>query len=162
MYTTWQKKLSNPTSSGFTIPEVIVAGTIMIILCVGTLSVFSYVVKINRGNNLRTQALSVLQTEVEYYRSLKFVPGLESTADLPNHRDLNLYAGTHTLGSITTPDHREFDVTATVVNSLPAGADEAHCQFKTITITAIPHVPETQAWLRNLGTNVTVQRVRSN
>jgi hypothetical protein len=25
----------------------------MIILCVGTLSVFSYVVKINRGNNLR-------------------------------------------------------------------------------------------------------------
>jgi len=150
------------SSSGFTIPEVIVAGTIMIVLCVGTLSVFSYVVKINRGNNLRTQALSVLQTEVEYYRSLKFVPGLETTADLPNHRNLNLYAGSHPLSSITTPDGRVFDITATVVNSLPAGADEAHCQFKTITITAIPHVPETQAWLRNLGTNATIQRARSN
>ena len=46
----------------------------MIVLCVGTLTVFSYAVRINRGNNLRTQALSVLQLEVEYYRSLKFVP----------------------------------------------------------------------------------------
>jgi type II secretory pathway pseudopilin PulG len=149
-------------SAGFTIPEVIVAGTIMIILCVGTLSVFSFVVKINRGNNLRTQALSVLQTEVEYYRSLKFVPGLGTQADLPNHRNLNLYAGTHPLSSITTPDGRVFDITATVVNSLPVGTDEAGCQFKTITITAIPHVTERQAWLRHLGTEVTIQRVRSN
>lgn len=51
---------------GFTIPEVIVAGSIMIVLCVGTLSVFSYVVRINRGNALRMQALSVLQAKVEY------------------------------------------------------------------------------------------------
>src|SRR5215203_6733339 len=53
------------TALGFTIPEVIIAGTIMIVICVGTLTVFSYVVKINRGNNLRMQALSVLQAKVE-------------------------------------------------------------------------------------------------
>ena len=62
---------------GFTLVEVIVAASIMIILCVGILTVFSYVVKVNRGENLRAQALSVMQAEVEYYRGLKFVPGAE-------------------------------------------------------------------------------------
>lgn len=149
-------------SSGFTIPEVIVAGVIMMILCVGTLSVFSYVVKINRGNNLRMQALSVLQAKVEYYRSLKFVPGAETTADLVNHRHADLYEGSHTLSSITTPDNRTFTITSVVTNTEPVGADEAHTQFKTITITAVPVVAETEAWLQNLNTNVTIQRVRSN
>jgi len=51
------------------------------------------------------QALSVLQTEVEYYRSLKFVPGLQTTADLPNHRVTDLYAGSHTLSTVTTPSN---------------------------------------------------------
>lgn len=150
--------------NGFTIPEVIVAGSIMIILCVGTLTVFSYAIKINRGNNLRMQALSVLQAKVEYYRSLKFVPGLQTTADLPNHRDADLYAGSHTLSSITTPDGRVFSITAAVTNvSYSSGVtDEAHCTFKTIVITAVPQVAETQGWLQNLGTNVTIQRVRSN
>lgn len=149
---------------GFTIPEVIVAGSLMIVLCVGTLTVFSYVVKINRGNNLRMQALSVLQAKVEYYRSLKFVPGQETAADLPNHRVADLYAGDHSLGTITTPDGRVFAINSTVTNAAPTSGpnDEAHCQFKTIVITATPQVPETQTWLQNLGTNVTIQRVRSN
>lgn len=152
------------TDDGFTIPEVIVAGSLMIILCVGTLSVFAYVVKINRGNNLRMQALSVLQANVEYYRSLKFVPGLETTADLPNHRDPDLYAGSHTLKQITTPDGRTFNITSTITNnSFSSGQnDEAHCVFKTITITAIPVVAERDAWLQNLHTDVTIQRVRAN
>ena len=134
----------------------------MMILCVGTLSVFSYVVKINRGNNLRMQALSVLQAKVEYYRSLKFVPGAETPEDLINHRHADLYAGTHTLSSITTPDNRTFTITSVVTNIEPVGADEAHTQFKTITITAVPVVAENDAWLQNLNTNVTIQRVRSN
>ncbi|MBA3352180.1 MAG: type II secretion system protein, partial [Blastocatellia bacterium] len=58
-------------AGGFTLIEVILAGGIMIILCVGTLTVFSHAVRINSGNNLRAQAQSVLQEEVEYYRSLR-------------------------------------------------------------------------------------------
>jgi len=152
-----------PKIKGFTIPEVLVAASLMIILCVGTLSVFSYVVKINRGNNLRMQALSVLQKEVEYYRSLKFVPGLQTTADLPNHRVNDLYAGDHTLTAVTTPDGRTFTITSTVTNTSFSGQnDEAHCVFKTITIQAVPQVAERDAWLQNLNTLVTIQRVRSN
>lgn len=156
-------------AKGFTIPEVIVAGSIMIILCVGTLSVFSYAVKINRGNNLRMQALTVLQADVEYYRSLKFVPGLQTAIDLSTHRNANLYGSTapgttYTLTPITTPDGRVFTVTATVTNVSYSSAtqDEAHCTFKTIEINAVPQVTETQGWLTNLGTKVTIQRVRSN
>ncbi len=159
-----ERKRSSCGSAGFTIPEVIVAGTLMIILCVGTLSVFSYVVKINRGNNLRMQALSVLQAKVEYYRALKFVPGLETSTDLPNHRHIDLRAGSHTLSPITTPDGRVFTITSTVTNATPSSGpnDEANCEFKTITITAIPQVAEREGWLQNLGTGVTIQRVRSN
>jgi type II secretory pathway pseudopilin PulG len=150
-------------ASGFTIPEVIVAGTIMIVLCVGTLSVFAYVVRINRGNALRMQALSVLQQKVEYYRSLKFVPGVGTAADLPNHRVADLYAGSHTLSPITTPDGRVFTITAVVTNtSFSSGNTEENCLYKSITITAVPTVAENEAWLQNLHTEVTIQRVRSN
>src|SRR5215204_7391276 len=76
---------------GFTLIEVLIAASIMIILCVGTLSVFSYAVKVNAGNNMRSQALTVLQSEVEYYRSLKFVRNTDVS-------DTQLYAGNYNRG----------------------------------------------------------------
>lgn len=155
------REIKRETQKGFTIPEVIVAGSIMIILCVGTLTVFSYVVKINRGNNLRMQALSILQKEVEYYRSLKFVPGLGTAGDLNNHRSAEIRAGTHNRPQATAADGRVFNINVVVTN-LPAGTAEEACKFKEITINAVPAVTEREAWLQNLGTNVTIQRVRSN
>ena len=148
-----RKARKDQRSAGFTIPEVIVAGSIMIVLCVGTLTVFSYVVKINRGNNLRMQALTVLQLEVEFYRSLKFVPV---------GTDARLNQGTYTnVRQHTTPDGRVFNVTVVITNQ-PAGTADSACTFKEIVITATPVVAEREAWLQNLHTDVTVQRVRSN
>jgi len=148
---------------GFTIVEVIVAAGIMIILCVGTLTVFSHAVKINSGNNLRAQAQSVLQQEVEYYRSLKFVPGAQTPADLVNHRSTDLYAGNISRGTRTSSDGTVFNLTVTVSNLYfsPGGTDEAHCTYKEIFISATPAITRT-GWLANLRTNVTVQRVRAN
>ena len=138
---------------GFTIPEVIVAGMIMVILCVGTLTVFSYAVRINRGNNLRMQALSVLQQEVEYYRSLKYVPV---------GTDAGLNQGTYTnVRQHTTPDGRVFNVSVVITN-LPGGTSDVNSTFKEIAISATPAVAENEGWLQNLGTNVTIQRVRAN
>lgn len=145
--------------TGFTIIEVIVAGVILIIICVGTLQTFTFATRINAGNNLRMQALSVLQQEVEYYRSLKFVPGLETTLDLDRHRPLELRTGTHTRPNRTSFDGREFTLTVQVTNLDPA--DEENVEFKEITITAAPVVVQ-EGWLQNLNTQVTVQRVRSN
>jgi prepilin-type N-terminal cleavage/methylation domain-containing protein len=146
---------------GFTLIEVIIAASIMIILSVGLLSVFSYVTKINRGENLRMHALSVLQKEIEIYRSAKFVP---------NSTDPILVASNHpstkTVESLPDDLTRsiKFDITVDVINlPLISGVEtaEAACKFKEITITAVPKVAET-GWLANLRTNVTIQRVRSN
>jgi type II secretory pathway pseudopilin PulG len=140
---------------GFTIPEVIVAGILMMILCVGTLTAFSTAIQINRGNNLRMQALSVLQEQVEFYRSIKFVP--------VGTNPLLLQTGSpHNLGVQNSADGRAFNVSATVTN-LPAGTTDANATFKQITITATPVVVEA-GWLSNsnLNTTVTLQRVRSN
>ena len=147
-------------SQGFTLDEVVVAASIMIILSVGLLSVFSYVTKINRGENLRMQALSVLQKEIEYYRSLKFKPAGTSTA---------LNGGSYP--NIRTPasdDGRVFNISVMIDNDpytagiqTSANVAEANCKFKEIKITATPQTAET-GWLANLRTEVTIQRVRGN
>ncbi len=125
----------------------------MIILCVGTLTTFSYAVKINRGNNLRMQALSVLQLEVEFYRSLKFVPVGSNAA---------LDQGTYTnVRQRPSSDGRNFNISV-IVENLPAGTGDGTATFKQITISAIPVVAENEGWLQNLNTTVALQRVRSN
>jgi type II secretory pathway pseudopilin PulG len=141
--------------NGFTVPEVIVAGILMMILCVGTLSAFSFAIQVNRGNNLRMQALSVLQAQVERFRSLKFVP-------LQTVSDPLLKQGTWSLGVQTSADGRAFNVSATVLN-LPSPTTDVNATFKQITITATPVAVEA-GWLSNanLNTQVTLQRVRSN
>lgn len=147
--------------SGFSLVEVIIAGTIMIILSVGLLTVFDYTIRINRGENLRMQALTVLQAEVEHYRSLKFVPGAGTDADLNTHRAAELRAGTHNRPQRTSEDGSIFfNITVTVEN-LPPGTEEKDCVFKEIKIEATPAIAE-QGWLANLQTDVTIQRVRSN
>ena len=142
-------------AAGFTLVEVIIAGTIMIILCVGTLTTFSYAVKINAGNNLRSQAQSVLQQEAEYYRSLKFVP---------SGADADMDAGTHNRPNRTSADGTAFTMTADVTN-LPlwdgTASTNTTATMKEITITATP-VNAQAGWLANLHTTLTIQRVRAN
>jgi type II secretory pathway pseudopilin PulG len=153
------------SQSGFSLVEVIVAGTLMIVLCVGLLTVFSYVTNINRGNNVRTQALSALQQEIEYYRSLKFVPGQETAADLPNHRSAAIYAGQRTRPPVTSASGMVFNINVEVTNlQFSDGSTlEEKCTFKEITIQAVPAVTQ-GGWLSddNLKTSITMQRVRAN
>ena len=149
---------------GFSLVEVIVAGIVMVILCVGLLTVFGYVTNVNRGNNIRAQALSALQQEIEFYRSLKFIPGQETAGDLPNHRSVDLYSGSRTRPPVTSASGMVFNINVTVVNldGSPTTAEE-YCTFKEITIQAVPAVTQ-QGWLSddNLKTRITMQRVRAN
>jgi len=149
------RDLRQNSEAGFTIPEVIVAAVILIIICVGTLETFTFATRINRGNYLRMQALSVLQKNVEYYRSLKFVPV---------GSDAQMLEGTYNLGTQTSADGRAFTVTATVVNLPAVDTTDAACTLKQITITAYPTTQENEGWLSNtsLNTRVTFQRVRAN
>jgi prepilin-type N-terminal cleavage/methylation domain-containing protein len=144
--------------SGFTLIEVMVASSIMVILSIGVLSVFSFAVRINAGNNLREQALTVLQKEVEYYRSLKYVPNEAQS-------DPALVAGSYTRPDRTSEDGTVFHISVDIDNNLataaPDGIPEANYTLKQITIHATPANPR-HGWLADLHTDITFQRVRSN
>ena len=153
---------SNNTSAsdqGFTLVEVIVAGSILIILCVGTLVIFAQGIKLNRGNDVRMQAMTVLQQYVERYRALKYQP--VGPDPLLNGRTQTTIAT-----AVPSANGMLFDVTVTIDND-PYTTDvqtstdfpEVNCKFKEITITATPHNPET-GWLQELHTTVTFRRVR--
>jgi len=154
------KKISD--ERGFTIVEVIVASFILIIICVGTAQTFIFATRINRGNNLRMQALAVLQREVEEFRSFKYTPLAP---------DVRLNGGNYptykTGGSApVSADGRAFNIAVTIDNDVATGGiqtgNESTTTFKEITIRAVPQVAENEGWLQNLGTEVTIQRVRSN
>jgi type II secretory pathway pseudopilin PulG len=154
-------------AGGFTIIEVILAGSIMIILCVGTLTVYAFAVKINMGNSIRTQAQSVLQKEIEAYRSAKFVPNFTDqillAANNPQTSTVDSLAG--------DPRNVKFDVTVNIDNDpYTAGVQTSETNgggspylFKEITISVVPHdAGLRQGWLSNLDATVTFQRVRAN
>ena len=160
--------------SGFTLIEVMIAAAIMIILCIGTMTVFEHAVKINYGNNMRSQAQSVLQAEVEYYRSLKFIAGGESGTNCPSYRSSDLCGPNTGLGlnPITRPqrtssDGQVFNISVTVKNlQFSSATDEVHATYKEITVTATPVLAQTArpGWLSDatLDTKITFQRVRAN
>jgi len=150
------------SDSGFTLVEVIIAGMILVILCVGVLTVFEQVIKLNRGNSIRTQALSVLQKKVELYRAMKFEPVAPDPL-LAGHDKVTTDTG------VASADGTLFDVAVTIDNdpytngvqtatSAPA-VQESACQFKEITVEATPHNAQA-AWITAVKTKVTFQRVR--
>jgi Tfp pilus assembly protein PilV len=64
---------------GFSLVEVIIALLILMIAVLGVFGVFAFATRLNTGNSGRSQALSVLQREVELLRSAKFTPTTVST-----------------------------------------------------------------------------------
>lgn len=151
---------------GFTLIELIVASTVMSVLAVGVLSTFSYAVRINAGNNLRAQAMTVLQKEIERYRAMKYVP-----SSPPRDASLNATGASGVTfncdGSArcTSQDGTQFNLKVTITNigfaNGAATQDDNTATLKQIVIEATPTVART-GWLANLRTNVTLLRVRSN
>jgi len=149
------RSVKTRVEAGFTLIEVILAAGIMIILCVGTLTVFSHAVIVNRGNNMRSQAQSALQAEAEYYRSLKFLPLGSDTA---------LNAGTYSLPNQPSADGTVFTVAVVITNKAlidGSASTDATATLKEIQITVQPLNAQT-GWLASMNTNLTIQRVRSN
>jgi prepilin-type N-terminal cleavage/methylation domain-containing protein len=146
---------------GFSLVEVVVALLVMTVLAMGTLTVFTYTVQHNRGNNIRSQSLSILQQEAEIYRSAKF------TATIT---DSSLLGGTKTAKTVTSADGTVFEVnitvdndptTPTVIDSSETLSSGAACTLKEIKIAVTPKSAEA-AWITFIKTDVTIQRVRGN
>lgn len=128
----------------------------MVVLCVGTLSVFSYATNINRANNLRSQGLTILQDEAEYYRGLRFKRG---------YTDPALNAGTYDRGTRTSGDGTTFSVTVTITNMTndPVNKNvptEAATSLKQIKLTA-RRTSDASKWFGS-SVDLTILRVKAN
>lgn len=66
---------------GFSLLEAVIALVILLIVITGVFAAFTYATTLNTGNSRRSQALSVLQKEVELLRSAKFVAQNAGGAD---------------------------------------------------------------------------------
>jgi type II secretory pathway pseudopilin PulG len=77
-------KESSRREGGFTLVEMIIAILILFIAVMGVFAAFTYATRFNRGNSQRSQALAVMQREIEFLRSAKFTPTI--TSDTTNHQ----------------------------------------------------------------------------
>lgn len=189
------KEVSNRVSSGsadksgFSLVEVMIALVILMVSMMGILRVFTYAVQYNTGNNMRSQALTVLQKEAEVYRSSKFVPSFQ---------DANMRAGVKPVKEVTALDNTVYLVATTIDDNITTSAIEddydasklaltppqyptfklcqgpirsstgvystgaIHCTLKEIKIVVTPKATGTNSWQNSIKESTTIQRVMGN
>lgn len=143
--------------AGFSLIEVVCALVILLIALLGVFVTFTYSINYNAGNSSRSQALAVLQQEVELVRSKKFTPD-------ETHPDL--YGGVKADRMVTATNGNEFKVSISVDNNpLTPGVidsiNESGTTIKQITITVTLSSP-TPGWQTSVPATVILQRVRGN
>jgi prepilin-type N-terminal cleavage/methylation domain-containing protein len=148
------QKIKTKSEDGFSLIEVIIAMIILLVALLGVFLTFTYAVNYNAGNNSRSQALSILQQEVELLRSAKFTPGVTDAA---------LTGGEKTAKIITSADGSRFRVDITVDDD-PFTANvqiDATKTLKEISIRVSTESP-TPGWQSAVPATVFLRRVRSN
>jgi prepilin-type N-terminal cleavage/methylation domain-containing protein len=129
---------------GFSLVEVVVAMTILLIVLLGVFATFTYAVSYNAGNNARSQALTVLQQEVELLRSKKFTPTIT---------DPELQAGIKPAKAVKSADGNGFVIETTVV--------DVTTTIKEINVKVSLANP-TPGWRTSIPAVVILRRVRAN
>lgn len=147
-------KNRRPGEAGFSLVEVVAAMTIFLVAMLGVFVTFTYAVSYNAGNNSRTQALSVLQQEVERLRSKKF---------LPTNTDDDLKGGKKASKSVTSADGNKFKVDITVDDDpfTPDIQTDDDKTIKEIFVTVTLERP-TPGWQTSVPATVVLRRVRGN
>lgn len=152
------KKNCKNKSKGFTLVEVVVAMVVMSIMMLGTLTVFTYAVQYNRGNNLRSQSLTVLQKRAEVFRSAKFTS--------QGVTDPELYGGEYTAeDSVSYPQQMTFTIKITVDDDpFTDGVqvlDKKAVTFKEVKLEVKPKNAQS-GWESAVVSRAVIQRVRGN
>jgi prepilin-type N-terminal cleavage/methylation domain-containing protein len=142
---------------GFSLVEVIIAMVILLIVLLGVFITFAYAVNYNAGNSARSQALTVLQQQVELMRSAKFTPQIT---------DSSLLGGTHAPVPVTTVNGNKFIVTTAVDNDPSTAAIEDDTAkpkptIKEISVTVTFAAP-TPGWQTAVPAKIIMRRVRAN
>jgi len=155
--------------SGFSLIEVIIALVILLIAVLGIFAAFTFATTYNAGNSSRSQALSVLQEEVELLRSAKFTPTVTdnySPTDPDNGRR-DITGGVKALKTVTSKgDSRTYTVETIIDNDPFATGVQNDIQVPTPTLKEITLIVTPKAvngnWVIAFPTKVVFRRVRAN
>ena len=156
-----------PVEQGFTLIEAVIALLILMIAIVGVFGAVTYATLYNTGNSRRSQALSVLQKEVELLRSAKFLPqptGADAVTDeVDGRRDLT--GGVKAERIVTAEGNSTTFLVQTTVDDDPSTAGvqtDVTQNLKEITVTVIPAGSRPNSWETGYATTAVFRRVRSN
>jgi prepilin-type N-terminal cleavage/methylation domain-containing protein len=146
-------------SSGFTLIEVAIAMVIILVALLGEVFTFTYSIMYNMGNNSRSQALAVLQQEVEQMRAAKFTPTITDSI-LSGHQSASRTVVNATGTSFTITESVDNDPFTAGVQDTTAVADSA-CTYKEISITVQLSSPS-PGWQTAVPSTVILRRARAN
>jgi len=162
-------QIEEKKDGGFTLVEVIIALVILMISVMGIFAVFAFATVYNTGNSMRSQALSILQREVEMIRSAKFTPTITDNytpgATDDGRRDLR--GGTKTPRTVTAINGTTYTVETIVDNDpftqlVQNDTDVPNPKLKEITLTVTPQSSTNGSWIVAYPAKVVFRRVRSN
>jgi type II secretory pathway pseudopilin PulG len=140
--------------AGFSLLEAVMSTVILLITLLGVSSVFTFAIAYNTGNNRRSQALSVLQREVELVRSYKFTPAVTDTS---------LQAGQKAPKTSTSSDGSNYTVEIKVDDDPFTDGIQIDTAktLKEITITVTP-AEQVDSWQTAVPTSLIIRRTRGN
>jgi type II secretory pathway pseudopilin PulG len=143
--------------SGFTLVETCCALVIILVALLGVAFAFTYSINYNAGNNSRTQALALMQQEVEQLRAAKFTPTIT---------DPILTGGVKATKTVTSTSGLRFTVDISVDNDpLTSGIQDETAvpvtTLKEISVTTKLESPS-PGWQTAVPTTVVLRRVRAN
>jgi len=170
-----EKSTACESHSGFTLIEMVIALVILFIAVMGVFAAVTYATKYNRGNSQRSQALSVMQREVELLRSAKFTPTVVSNFTTPTPTCASVDDGSRDITGGDKADQMRcgIDGTQYIVKTkvddiqFTPGPSPVP-SLKEITITVTPVSPEGQtkagqtSWVLGNPIRVVFRRVRAN
>ncbi len=144
----------NSDEKGFSLIEVVIALTILLIALLGVLTTITYAITYNTGNSLRSQSLAVMQQQIEILQSAKYNPTVT---------DQILSGGLKSPAVVKSADGNIFRVEIAVDDN-PFAAGVQTDSAKTLKEISIVVTPETSVggWQNSAAAKVTIRRVRGN
>ena len=152
-------QLSKKFQNGFSLVEVTIAMVVCLVVMLGLVTVFTFAVSYNAGNNSRSQALAIMQQQVELARSAKFTRN--RTDNDPSRFDLT--GGTKAAKIINGADGGRFRVEISVDDdpTTPIIDVNTATTLKEIIISVTLDSPS-PGWQTAIPAKVIMRRTRAN
>ena len=144
---------------GFSLVEVTIAMVICLVVMLGLVTVFTFAVSYNAGNNSRSQALAIMQQQVELARSAKFT---RNKTDPPGSK-FDMSGGVKTAKIINGADGGRFRVEISVDDdpTTPAIDINSATTLKEIIISVTLDSPS-PGWQTAIPAKVVLRRTKAN